>query len=181
MSKIQSFVNTVRASLAKLSAKLERPGAALAPALIRLTVGVVFIATGWGKLNNLDQITEYFASLDIPWPALNARVASATEFFGGLLVLVGLGTRLAALPLAFTMLVAILTAKRDELEGFTSLAGFNEWSYLVMFLVLALRGPGALSLDALIARWFARGQGPQPALPKPLLPPRAGAPASAGL
>ena len=49
----------------------------LGPTLARLTLGVVFIGTGWGKLHSLDNVTEFFTSLHIPLPGLNARVASA--------------------------------------------------------------------------------------------------------
>ena len=56
----------------------------LGPALVRLTVGVVFIGTGWGKLHSLPQVTEFFASLHIPAPAFQARLAASTEFFGGI-------------------------------------------------------------------------------------------------
>jgi putative oxidoreductase len=87
-------------------------------------------------------------------------------------VLVGLGTRLASLPLAFTMVVAILTAKRAELDGLTSLVGFDEWAYLVFFVWLAVAGAGPLSLDALVRRLRARWAAPV-ALPKPLLRPQA--------
>lgn len=128
----------------------------IGPTLARITVGSVFIGTGWGKLNNLAQTTEYFASLHIPAPGFQARLAAGTEFFGGILVLLGLGARLASLPLAFTMVVAILTAKRAELDGVRTLLGFEEWSYLVFFVWIALAGPGPLSLDALIARWRKR-------------------------
>lgn len=141
------------------------------PALVRLTLGVVFIGTGWGKLHTLPQVTEFFASLNIPAPAFQARLAASTEFFGGILVLVGLATRLASLPLAFTMLVAIVTAKRADIDGFGALLGLEEWSYLVMFLWLAFAGAGALSLDALWARLRAR-QPAAEALPKPLLRPQ---------
>jgi putative oxidoreductase len=134
----------------------------LAPALIRLTLGVVFLQSGWGKLQTLDKVTEYFTSLGIPMPGFNARLASSTEFFGGILLLVGLGTRLAALPMGFTMVIAMITAKREEYDGPLSVLGFSEWAYLVMFLVLALIGPGALSLDALIARRFSRPVQPMP-------------------
>jgi putative oxidoreductase len=121
------------------------------PALARLTVGLVFIGTGWGKLHTLPDVTEYFASLHIPAPGLNAAVAASTEFFGGILMILGLGTRLAALPMAFTMVIAILTAKRADIHGLTDLVGFEEWSYLVFFVWLALAGAGPLSLDRLIA------------------------------
>jgi putative oxidoreductase len=154
---------TIERTRAKLLALAERLSF-LAPALIRLTVGVVFIQSGWGKLHSLDKITEYFASLNIPMPGLNARVASSTEFFGGILLLVGLGTRLVSLPMAFVMVIALLTAKRDEITGLTSLLGVGvEWDYLVMFVVIALIGPGALSLDAIVARRFGRlAQAPSP-------------------
>lgn len=132
----------------------------LAPLLIRLTVGLVFIGTGWGKLNSLPDVTEFFTSLHVPFPALNARVVATTEFVGGILLIVGLGSRLIALPLAFTMVIAILTAKLDKIDGITTLVGFDEWSYLVMFLVIALIGPGALSLDALLMRRFGRKRPP---------------------
>jgi putative oxidoreductase len=140
---------------------------ALAPLLIRLTLGAVFITSGWGKLHGLAQVTQFFQTLGIPLPGLNAAVVAGTEFFGGLLILLGLATRLAALPMAFTMVIAIATAKWSEVDGVATLAGFVETSYLVMFLVLAIIGPGALSLDALLARRFAR---PAPG-PRPLLRP----------
>jgi putative oxidoreductase len=138
----------------------------IAPLLLRLTVGVIFVVTGWGKLHSLDKVTEYFASLDIPMPGFNARLAAGTEFFGAILMMAGLGTRLISLPMGFTMVVAILTARREELDGLHALVGFEEWHYLVMCLVLALIGPGALSLDALIARRFA---GPVKPVPRPMV------------
>jgi putative oxidoreductase len=124
----------------------------LAPLLIRLTLGPVFITTGWGKLHGLADVTAFFQTLGIPFPGLNAAVVATTELGGGLLILAGLATRLVALPMAFTMVIAILTAKRPEIDGVATLAGFVETSYLVMFLVLALIGPGAISVDGLLVR-----------------------------
>ena len=163
----QSIIKTLHARIQKLTDKT----AFVAPALIRITVGLVFIGTGWGKLHTLDNVTEFFTSLHIPLPALNARVASATEFFGGILILIGLGSRLVALPLSFTMVVAIITAKLEEVDGVIAFAGLTEWAYLVMFLVIALRGPGALSVDAFLARRFAATAADRAGLPKPLLRP----------
>ena len=132
----------------------------LGPALARLTIGVVFIQTGWGKLHSLGDVTEFFASLHIPAPAFQARLAAGTELFGGVLVLIGLATRLASLPLAFTMMVAIATAKRGDLTGVSALLGLEEWSYLVFFVWLALAGAGSLSVDGLIARRRGRIETP---------------------
>ncbi|HEX3904159.1 MAG TPA: DoxX family protein [Polyangia bacterium] len=128
----------------------------LGPTLARLTVGLVFIGTGWGKLHSIPDVTDFFTSLHIPAPGFNARLTAATEFFGGLAILLGLGTRLVALPLGFTMVIAILTAKRADITGLTSLVGFEEWSYLVFFIWLALAGAGPVSLDRLIGRWRGR-------------------------
>jgi putative oxidoreductase len=130
----------------------------LGPTLARVTVGLVFIGTGWGKLHSIPDVTSFFTDLGIPAPGFNARLTAATELIGGLLVLLGLGTRLASLPLAFTMVIAILTAKRASIDGITALVGFEEWSYLVFFLWLALAGAGKLSLDALIMKRRGRSE-----------------------
>jgi putative oxidoreductase len=155
---IVTLLETTRERLLALAHRLSF----LAPLLIRVTVGVVFIQTGWGHLSHMsDTIAAFRDDFGVPLPELNARIASCTEFFGGILILLGLGARLAALPMAFTMLVAIATAKRGQLQGFsfdsfTTLLGFEEWSYLVMFLVIAIIGPGRVSIDAVIARRLAK-------------------------
>jgi putative oxidoreductase len=128
----------------------------LAPLVLRVTVGVVFVGTGWGKLHSLDDVTTFFTELHIPAPALQARIVAGTEFFGGLLLLVGLGTRLVALPLAFTMAIAIATAKLSDVGDAFDFFGLDEWTYLVIFAALAIVGPGAASLDAVVARRLDR-------------------------
>ena len=162
---VTTFIKSSPSRLRSLADKVSFLG----PTLARLTVGVVFMGTGWGKLHSLPDVTSFFTDLGIPFPAFNARLTASTEFFGGLLVLLGLGTRLVSLPLAFTMVVAILTAKRANIDGVSALLGFEEWSYLVFFVWIALVGPGPLSLDALVVR-LRRGAAP---VPKPLLRPRA--------
>jgi putative oxidoreductase len=118
----------------------------------RLTVGVLFVSTGWGKVHNLAKVTGFFAELGIPMPGFNAVLASYTELICGSLLVVGLASRLAALPLVVTMIVAILTAKRDELHGVADLFGFVEWTYIVILLVVAVFGPGLASLDTWVAK-----------------------------
>ena len=136
------------------------------PLALRLSLGAVFLGTGWGKLHNLGQVTSLFTELGIPFPAAQATMVSGIELVGGTLILVGLFTRFAALPLLGTMVVAILTAKRPEIDGIRTLLAFDEFNYLAGFLWLFVAGPGKASLDALLFRRSA-------ALPRPLLRPSA--------
>lgn len=124
----------------------------LGPLVARITVGWVFMSTGWGKLNDLPRIIDLFMELKIPLPQLMAPFVSAVEFGGGLFLLVGLLTRFAAPPLVIVMIVATLSAKLDQIDSLESLLGFEEISYLAMFLWLAVAGPGKVSLDYLLQR-----------------------------
>jgi putative oxidoreductase len=122
----------------------------LGPLALRLSLGAVFLGTGWGKLHNLGQVTSFFTELGVPFPAMNAALVSGIELVGGTLILLGLLTRFAALPLMTVMAVAILTAKRPEIDGIRSLLAFDEFTYLAGFLWLFLAGAGKASLDALL-------------------------------
>jgi putative oxidoreductase len=128
----------------------------LAPLVARLTVGWVFVTTGWGKLHNLQKIIDYFSELGIPYPQYQAPFAAANEFLCGLLVLIGLATRVASIPLIVVMLVAIRTAQWENVDSFAALFGLIEWVYIAIFAWLAIAGPGVVSLDALIGRWTKR-------------------------
>ena len=79
----------------------------LAPLFARITVGWVFLWSGWGKLNNLSTVTDNFVGWGIPAPHLLAPFVSGVEFFGGLFLLLGLLTRISAGALGVTMIVAI--------------------------------------------------------------------------
>lgn len=136
------------------------------PLAVRLSLGAVFLGTGWGKVHNLAQVTSFFTDLGIPFPAFQATMVSGLELVGGTLLILGLLTRFAALPLLGTMVVAILTAKRPEIEGIRSLLAFEESTYLAGLLWLFVAGAGKASLDALL---FGR----RSALPRPLLRPGA--------
>ena len=125
--------------------------------------------TGQGKLTNHDAVANWFATdLSIPFPHLNAWMAAGTEFFGGLLLMVGLGSRLAAAPLAFTMLVAFATSDLDAVRGnsltqWDSLLEAGPFLFLLASLIVLMFGPGALSIEALIARWWKSRAAPDQA------------------
>jgi putative oxidoreductase len=114
----------------------------------------VFLLSGWGKLHGLPQVTENFAGWGIPLPNVLAPFVSGVEFFGGLFLLLGLLTRISAGALGITMIVAIASAKWADVDSLETLLGFDEFEYLALFLWLAIAGPGALSLDAPLERWF---------------------------
>lgn len=132
----------------------------LALLLVRVVVGVVFLTSGWGKLQHLDGVTEFFRSLGIPFAEVQAPFVAGVELVGGALVLVGLGTRLASVPLFFTMVVAIVTAKWGDLEGLGSFVRLSEVDYAVLFVVLFGFGAGPLSLDAAVSKVVARAPTP---------------------
>jgi putative oxidoreductase len=122
----------------------------LAPLLARITLGVLFMSTGWGKVHSLDKVTEFFTTLGIPAPAFHAILVSYVELVGGALILLGLLTRLAAVPLLVSMAVAIVTAQRDQVHGLPDLGGLVAWTACVRLAWLALAGPGRASLDQLL-------------------------------
>ncbi len=97
-----------------------RPGGETAPPatiLIRLAVGGVFCASGLIKFLYANQGFSRFARLGIPAPDFLANIVGGVEIAAGLLLAVGLATRLATVPLVFTMLVAIVTTKLPLLFG----------------------------------------------------------------
>ena len=128
----------------------------LAPLAVRIVVGVVFTQTGWQKLNALPRMIQNFRDWGIPAPEILTPLASGIEFVGGLLLLVGLLTRFAAVPLMIVMVVAILSAKLGEIDSIVTLLGFEEVSYFVMFAWLAIAGPGPVSLDHFVLRALGR-------------------------
>src|SRR5258708_11172486 len=68
----------------------------LAPLFARITVGCGFLLSGWGKLNNLPQVTENFISWGIPFPHFFTPLTSGLEFLAGPFLLFGLFTRISA-------------------------------------------------------------------------------------
>ena len=140
-SGLHRLVNTVSARLRWLP-----------PTVARLTIGLVFVQTGWGKLHNLQKVVGFFTELGIPAPQFQAPLAATAELLCGALILIGLFTRPATLPLIVTMTVALLTAKKADIHELSDLFGMEEYLYIVILLWLGAYGAGPISLD----RFFAR-------------------------
>jgi putative oxidoreductase len=132
----------------------------LPPTVARLSIGWIFIQSGWGKLHNLPKVIDYFTSLGIPAPQLQAPFVAGVEFLGGALILAGLFTRVASVPLAATMVVALVTAKRGEIASAADLYGTAEFLYIVGLTFLSAFGAGPLSFDGILVRRFAPGDNP---------------------
>jgi putative oxidoreductase len=134
-----------------------------APLLLALRVYFFWqlFLSGKGKLLNIERTTEFFSSLNIPMPLLSVYLAATTECFGGLLLVVGLASRLVAIPVAFTMIVAYITADYEALTSIFSdpdkFVAAAPFPFLLSALIVLAFGPGAFSLDALIKR-FAVGR-----------------------
>lgn len=124
--------------------------------IIRLYFGYRFFRTGLGKLMNFEATVQFFSSLEIPFPIINAAMAASTEFVGGILLALGLGSRIISAPLAFTMIIAYLTAHSDALWGFLDNPDlfFRQAPFPFLFttLTVLLFGAGRWSIDRVIKR-----------------------------
>lgn len=162
----QSVSTLIQSGLSASSRLLEAIQFA-APLLTRLLVGIAFFYTGHGKLQNLAGTTSFFRDLGIPFPAANAIFISSLEYIGGACLIVGLGTRILSALLSSTMIVALMTADKDSfISKFPAdLSDVTPVVFLMFLIWLVLYGPGAVSLDRLIGRFFDRarsGDSPTP-------------------
>lgn len=128
--------------------------------LVRLYWGWQFAQTGWGKMQNIGKISGFFASLNIPFPSLSAHLISGLEFFGGILLIVGVGSRFIGLLLAGNMFVAYWTADHEALVSIFSDPGkfyvADPYTFLFASLMVLVFGAGLFSVDELLARNLKR-------------------------
>ena len=121
--------------------------------LVRLYWGWQFAQTGWGKLHNLPQITAFFVSLNLPFPAFTAQFVAGVELVGGILLILGLLSRFTGLVLAINMMVAYWTADKVALQSIFSDPGkfyvADPYTFLFASLLILIFGAGLFSLDRL--------------------------------
>ena len=136
--------------------------------LLRVVTGVVFLMHGWQKVFvwGFGGVEQAFAGMGIPFAAASAVLVSLLELVGGALLLAGLFTRLVSVPLAVTMVVAVVVAHLSK--GFFNPEGY-EFPLLVLAssVALALNGAGAFALDNVLARRKA-SSAPLGASPRPV-------------
>ena len=124
----------------------------LPPLIFRLILAYGFYEPAMKKAENIPAIIQWFESMGMPFPTLNAYMATATETLGFILLFLGLGIRFITVPLMVVMVVAIMTVHYQN--GFA--CGKNGFEvplyYLLMLFSLLVTGAGRISLDYLIKR-----------------------------
>jgi putative oxidoreductase len=124
------------------------------PLLFRLVLAYGFYGPATMKLKNFNGIVEWFTGMGMPLPKLNALLATGTETAGFILIFLGLATRIISIPLMVLMVVAITIVHMGN--GFE--AGNNGFEipiyYMLMLFSLLITGPGRISLDSLVAKFY---------------------------
>ena len=120
--------------------------------LFRIILVIGFYSPAMMKVKNLEGVAEWFGSMSYPFPMVSAVLAMTTEVLGIVLLTLGLGTRIIALPMMFVLVVAIFTTHISN--GFA--AGDNGFEiplyYFLMLFALVVYGSGKFSLDHLLSR-----------------------------
>ena len=128
---------------------------------MRIYWGGSFLLTGWGKWHNIPSISDYFSSLNIPFPTFNAYLVGSIELIGGFCLLIGLASRLVSIPLIVIMVTALFTEHREALvnawDDPQNLITQLPFNYLLTALIVFAFGPGKISADFLIQKiWFSK-------------------------
>ena len=161
----------------RLWVSVPRETAPNATLLLRLVAGSVFVWEGILKFVYVNQGVGRFTKLGMPLPAVAAHFVGGLEIVGGALLLLGLATRLIAIPFMIEMIVAVLSTKISLFLGTSPLplppapptAGIwavlhevrSEWAQLLVCAFLFRAGAGPISLDALLAKGHLRRRSAQ--------------------
>src|ERR1700704_1504719 len=121
---------------------------------IRVYWGWLFLQSGVGKFGHIEKVVAFFTDLGIPAPALNAYFNASLETVGGILLILGLASRLLSVPLFNNMIVSFITADKEALPSFFSESGkffgADPFPFLLVSLLIFIFGPGKFSLDTLM-------------------------------
>ncbi len=125
---------------------------------VRLYWGLQLMRNGWGKLHNLSNVTDFFTSLHLPAPAATAVFISCLEFFGGILLALGLFSRIIALMMTVNLMVAYITADSEALRAIFSdpdkFMAAAPFTFLMASLIVLIFGPGLFCVDEVANRLF---------------------------
>lgn len=155
---LHTFLHTFKIFYSKITTRLHSVES-IPLLIIRVMLGAFFVYSGFGKTfteTGHEKMVYIVTQSGIPFPELSAQIASATEFFGGLLLAVGLFTVISAFMLLNVMLVALLTNFISSMPTDSLLSASNylvytpEFLYMALFALILCVGPGVLSLDHLL-------------------------------
>ncbi|WP_157786187.1 DoxX family protein [Dyella japonica] len=124
----------------------------IGPLVVRVVFGYFWLETGIAKVHNLDGFTQRFVGWGVPYPAFSAGLSAWTELVGGLLIMLGLFTRLVCIPMLINMAVAVTLVVSANLMSLDDYVEADEIVYSLIFFWLLVSGPGKASLDTLVAR-----------------------------
>jgi putative oxidoreductase len=120
----------------------------LATLVARVFLSILFILAGFSKLTAISGTAGYFAGLGLPVPTVTAVLVGLVEFVGGLAILVGFQTRIAAAIVALFTIGATLVAHMNFAEGMNALMAQKTLAIAGGLILLALQGAGSISIDA---------------------------------
>ena len=130
---------------------------------IRVYWGWLFLQSGIGKFGHIEKVVAFFTDLGIPAPTLNAYFNASLETVGGILLILGLASRLISVPLLINMIVAYVTADREALTSFFSESGkffgADPFPFLLVSLLVLIFGPGKWSVDTMILAYRKKHPG----------------------
>ncbi|GAA5542495.1 MULTISPECIES: DoxX family protein [Brucella/Ochrobactrum group] len=116
--------------------------------IARVFLSILFIIAGFGKLTAISGTAGYFSSIGLPLPTVTAVVVGLVEFVGGIAILVGFQTRIAAAIVGLFTIGATLVAHMDFSQGMNALMAQKNLAIAGGLFLLALHGAGSLSIDA---------------------------------
>lgn len=120
----------------------------LATLVARVFISILFILAGFSKLTAISGTAGYFAGLGLPAPTITAVVVGLIEFVGGLAILVGFQTRIAAAIVALFTIGATLVAHMNFAEGMNAMMAQKNLAIAGGLILLVLQGAGSISIDA---------------------------------
>src|SRR5229473_4071750 len=122
---------------------------------VRLYWGWQLAQNGWGKLHHLSNVSEYFGTLGLPMPAQMAVFIACLEFFGGIFLALGLGSRITGLVLTVNMIMAYVIGDHEALFSFISdpdkFVAAAPFVFLVVSLIVLIFGAGMISVATAIS------------------------------
>jgi putative oxidoreductase len=129
-----------------LSTKINDSQVNIALLLLRVTAGVLMAHHGYGKLTKFSEIEPQFMEFLGLSKSISLGLVVFAEFFCSVLLIAGLATRFALIPLIITMLVAVFDAHAGDIFG----KGQTAFLYLAIYLTLLLKGAGKYSVDGFL-------------------------------